>query len=364
MSDEKKITKNTVYYDHKCVFCSKFVSLLKKIYPIRTESSWDNSYAKNLMITDNTWVYVDKDLHEWTKGEALLQILKTKKISYLVYALFNNKVLLYIINNIYTYIAKNRNCSLKRIPNVTLIKKIFLLICVIGIIVSFLFRQTILYNTGNIFFDGKLYNITLAKRFFTLADMSDNTKIIWLNYQLSRIYFIEGDLNKSVTYANKELRYHPENCRTYYIRGLAFGYLDRLDAAIEDFKKFNSCFPLTWAGHNDLAWFYFRKGDILSMRKVIEPMLLMHLNNPWVLNTYGLALLNSGEEVMALKAFKEAKMYADGMRNEDWGIAYPGNDPIIYKDGLKKMNQMVEENIELAEKRVKDRDKTYTQELH
>jgi tetratricopeptide (TPR) repeat protein len=193
-----------------------------------------------MMLQKYTWVYTDNQNKEWLRGEALLHILKTKKITAWVYVIFNNKFSITIINTIYSYIARNRLClskeGLSKKPSASLIKKAVIIILLLSSLVCIYYRQTLLYKAGNFFFGGKFYNITLAKTFFILANKSNDTKIIWLNYQMSRIYFIEGNLDQALTYANKEVRYHPENCRTYYIRGLTFGYLDRLDAAIEDFE--------------------------------------------------------------------------------------------------------------------------------
>jgi tetratricopeptide (TPR) repeat protein len=171
------------------------------------------------------------------------------------------------------------------------------------------------------------------------------------NYQLARIYFIKGNLNASLYYANKELELYPDHCRTYYIRGLTYGYMNDLDRAIDDFKIFNtSCVTNSWAGHNDLAWFYFRKGDIQNMSNIIEPMVTRYPTNPWVQNTYGIALLNLKKYKEAENAFVQALTYADLMTERSWGTAYPGNNPDIYNQGLEAMRKTIQQNLTLTEK--------------
>ncbi len=221
--------------------------------------------------------------------------------------------------------------------------------------VSFYFRQNIYFYTGNQFFGGKigyasyhisLYNIEVSEYFLLKANDFDK-KIIWNNYQLSRIYFIKGDLYKAVQYSNRELEYFPDNCRTHYIRGLAYGYKNDLDNAISDFEKFNTCFPLSWAGHNDLAWFWFRKGDMQKVVDVVEGVITSYDDNPWIQNTYGTALMNLGRGSEALLAFEKAKVASESMTETDWGKAYPGNDPSIYGKGLKAMRETIDKNIQL-----------------
>ncbi len=349
--ESEKLLLNTLYYDTRCSFCTFLVKLLAKIYPIKIHSSWDNTHTKELMLKKHTWVYVDKDVKEWHQAEALLHIFKKRKATSFLYTLLNKKPIQGCLNHLYTSIAKNRLCKNGDVKksSLGLLKKISLVVVVLFLVVSFFYRQTILFHIGNFFFKGSMYNISIAKTLFIAADRSDDQKIIWLNYQLSRIYFIEGDLNSAITYANKELRYHPENCRTYYIRGLAFGYLDRTDAAIQDFKKFNKCFLATWAGHNDLAWFYFQKGNLQDALATIEEVIRIYPTNPWIYNTYGTILMNAGRTEEALTALKNAKRAAENISDNHWGGAYPGNDPRIYEMGLGKMRATIDENIKIAE---------------
>jgi hypothetical protein len=84
------------------------------------------------------------------------------------------------------------------------------------------------------------------------------------------------------------------------------------------------------------------------MRKTIAKSVFLYPNNPWVLNTYGIALLNSQKYREAVDAFTEAKKYASVMRNKDWGQAYPGNDPRIYSEGRNAMQDMIESNLSIA----------------
>lgn len=267
------------------------------------------------------------------------------------------------INNIYSYIKKilNKKYFHQKLSNILLI-----LISITLLATLFIYRQNILFTVGNKFFGGKigtqkynttLYDIDWAETFYSLADDSDNKKVMWLNYQLSRIHFIRGNLDVAIKYADKELEIHPTNCRTHYIRGLAYAYMDTeksLDKAISDFETFNKCFPGTWAGHNDLAWFWFRKGNMEKVIEVAEEVTGKYPDNPWIQNTYGTALMNVGRLAEAKKAFEAAKKSADVMTQSDWGIAYPGNDPSIYSKGLDAMRKSINENLKILNEGIKN----------
>lgn len=205
------------------------------------------------------------------------------------------------------------------------------------------------YRAGSIFFGdvGVLYNVNLAHLFFKISTLSIFGKTYpYANYQLSRINFIKGNLDESIKYATRELEEYPDHCRTHYIRGLTYGYMDKIDEAIQDFETFNrSCVKNSWAGHNDLAWLYFRKGDIQKMVNVIEPMAKMYPNNPWVLNTYGVGLLNLGDFTMSRIVLSEARRNSYLTNEKEWGSAYPGNNPSVYKKGLLAMRGSIEKNL-------------------
>lgn len=234
------------------------------------------------------------------------------------------------------------------------IKKRVISFALTGALIIFIFfiSPKISIALGNVFFGRvhALYNVTLAQFFFKRAasPLFGNTPPL-THYQLSRTYFIQGEFEKAIYHADKELELYPENCRTYYIRGLTYGYMNNLDKAIEDFEAFNaSCVKNSWAGHNDLAWFYFRKGDIQKMLATIEPMVTLYETNPWVQNSYGIALLNTGKYKEAAQAFQKAGIIANLMTEKDWGVAYPGNNPKIYQKGLEAMRSSILENYEIA----------------
>jgi tetratricopeptide (TPR) repeat protein len=254
-----------------------------------------------------------------------------------------------------TKLKNYRNLIKKYLKKYITCKNVGISFFTIFIFTIFCFRQNIYLFLGNQFFGGRVgygkyytttYNIDTAEYFLLKANSFDK-KLIWNNYQLSRINFIKGDLSTAIVYADAELRYFPDNCRTHYIRGLTYGYKNDLDAAIADFEQFNVCYPNSWAGHNDLSWFWFRKGNMQKVIEVVEKVIKNNDTNPWIQNTYGTALMNVGRNVEALAAFEKAKKTAAYMTPVNWGAAYPGNDPAIYEKGLKAMRDTVDKNIEI-----------------
>lgn len=204
---------------------------------------------------------------------------------------------------------------------------------------------------GSKFLGVRVYNTAVAEFFYTKAASLEHVPQ-WANYQLSRVNFINGKQYQAVKYADKELELYPENCRTNYVRGLAYAYDDKLNSAIENFKAFNICFPDSWAGHNDLAWFYFRQGDYVSAKKTIEQVINKYPTNPWIQNSYGVALMNSGDLSKAMYAFAAANRVASAMTESDWGSAYPGNDSGIYEEGLTAMRDTIKKNMSLLETKI------------
>lgn len=223
-------------------------------------------------------------------------------------------------------------------------------LCILYILLSSSFH----YKMGNLFFGEvpALYNLTLAHFFFAQAA----TPLIgrapsMANYQLSRTYFIAGNFDPAITYANKELELYPENKRTYYILGLTYGYMHQEEKAIDAFSQFILWKPDSWAARNDKAWLQFRRGDIKGALATIEPV-TWNIENPWVQNTYGALLMNTGDYINAKEVFMYAKIKVDTMTEESWGAAYPGNDPRVYNTGLHAMSKSIDTNLALIEKKL------------
>jgi tetratricopeptide (TPR) repeat protein len=207
------------------------------------------------------------------------------------------------------------------------------------------------FALGDYFYGkGGLYSPEFAEKYFkeTIALDPEYPRA---HYQLARVYFVIGKFSEARKEIQKEIALYPEYKRSYYVKGLINGYTGRLNEAIADFKQFIEWKPDTWAGRNDLAWIYFQKGDFYNAYLAAEEGLLFSPNNPWLLNTVGISLKNMNNEEEALKAFEKALISSQTLTEQDWGAAYPGNDPSLYGVGLKNMKEVIEKNISLITKK-------------
>jgi tetratricopeptide (TPR) repeat protein len=207
---------------------------------------------------------------------------------------------------------------------------------------------------GNYYFNGTLgrseYNLDKAERAYQKAT-AVRPGILWGHYQLARIYFIKGQLEKALEEINKELEANPENLRSLYVRGLIYGYSGNLDKAEADFRRFTEWAPKEWAGYNDLAWILskrskYREAKEAAMRGIDEAQ--DGRENPWLWNARGVAELNLGEYKEAKTSFAKAKALAEKLSENDWRRAYPGNNPQNAGLGLKAFREAIEENLRRA----------------
>jgi tetratricopeptide (TPR) repeat protein len=206
-------------------------------------------------------------------------------------------------------------------------------------------NPTILYNLGSRHIGGGgTYDLVLAEQFLSAA-IAINEKQPYAHYQRARIFFLNYRYAKARSEVNKEIEYNPDFSRSYYLRGLVNGYDGKYEAAAEDFAEFIKRNPEEWAGYADRAWVLFQLGDYIGVKETMEAI-LPRIKNAWLLNAYGVALLNLGENEKALTALREAKDLASRMTPEMWGVAYIGNNPRIYTVGLEEMQKNIDENVE------------------
>jgi len=204
------------------------------------------------------------------------------------------------------------------------------------------------FAIGNYYFGGGAYDIQKAQEYFQRA-LDINPDIQGAHYQLGRTYFIQSAFFDAHREINKELELHSDFKRSYYMRGLVYGYTKRYAEAESDFKEFLKWKPESWAGYNDLAWIYFQEGKYKEAGEMARQGLKIAPDNPWLLNSLGVALLNTGEKSEAKEAFIKALAILDSMSPENWGAAYPGNNPQIYGEGFSKMKESVETNLKLLD---------------
>lgn len=201
---------------------------------------------------------------------------------------------------------------------------------------------------GNSYFgQGKTYDIQKAEAAYSRA-VELRPDYLEAHYQLGRLHFINGRFGSALAETDTALRLDPDFKKAYYMYGLINGYISDFDQAIWGFDEFIERDSFNWAGYNDLAWIYFKKGDYQKTREVAEAGLKHAERNPWLQNIYGTALLNLGEKTAAREAFRIALEESEKMSEEDWGQAYPGNNPEIYSAGLAETKKVIRHNLDLT----------------
>ena len=241
--------------------------------------------------------------------------------------------------------------------NSSIIKNIFKYIFVTYIIVTILsifIFPSFSFKLGNVFFGNvpSLYNVNIAQFLYkqSVSPLLSQTVPQYAHHQLSRTHFIQGNLWGAVNEAKEELKLYPHSTSTYYILGLTYGYMNRNHEAIDAFSVYIDSFPEAWAPRNDKAWLQFRLGDIDGALETIQPIVDNFRYTVWVQNTYCALLINKKDFINAKKACDYAQEAVNKMTEDDWGRAYPGNDPRIYNIGLQAMKKSIETNEEIIER--------------
>lgn len=211
---------------------------------------------------------------------------------------------------------------------------------------------------GNGYFgEGPTYNIFCAKLAYTRALSIDSGRDPMPWYQLGRIHFIQGDFPQAIHRLDTVIeRYGTTTIpNVHYMLGLTYGYRAHETGSGEDwleaekeFSEYNRLAPLSAWSRVDLAWVLFSQKKYEEMKAPLEEALFNHPQNPWVLNMYGLAQLNTGDKVGAKESFVKAERSLVEMSAEAWGQVYPGNDPARWEAGLEEMKELVKKNKILA----------------
>ena len=203
----------------------------------------------------------------------------------------------------------------------------------------------------NFFGNGRTYNLVRAEKAYSKA-IELRQDFLEAHYQLGRVYFVQGRFYSALIETETVLRINPEFKKAYYMHGLISGYTNNYDQAIWGFSEFIKRDAFNWAGYNDLAWIYFRKGDYEKTRDIAKEGLKQAETNPWLHNIYGTALLNLGETQAAKEAFLVAIDETEKLTPQQWGGSYPGNDPRVYEQGLSEMKAAIQHNLMTVDKKL------------
>jgi len=161
--------------------------------------------------------------------------------------------------------------------------------------------------------------------------------------------FRKGETERALEEINLEITLNQWNLRSFYIRGLIYGYGKRFEAAENDFRRFIEWTPKEWAGYNDLAWVLAERGKYAdaasTIKKAFEEIPEVMKNNPWLWNSLGVAYLNLEDYIKAEEAFLKAEEIAVSMPLAEWLKAYPGNDSDNASKGLENFKFAIQANL-------------------
>ena len=193
------------------------------------------------------------------------------------------------------------------------------------------------------------YDIQKAEYYFGKAiEIDPNTPDAW--HQYARIAFLHGNFTDALYRINMQFKMRgDELMASYYIRGLIEGYAKQYPAAEQDFLKFLEWDPDNWAANNDLAWIYFSQGKFKDSAERSEFGLKHNPYSPWLLVMHAMSVYNLGDSETAKDELKRARDIAEGLREEDWIRAYPGNDQLVAAEGLASFRKTIADNILLVE---------------
>lgn len=217
-------------------------------------------------------------------------------------------------------------------------------------------RDALMMKGDTYFGESKSYSIRCAEYAYWRSLDASSTPHIRVWYELGRIDFLTGQYQSALAkFDNQVTLFGDELPNVYYMIGLANGYKARQTGNEEDWKRaeegflsYLKFFPTSPWGRTDLAWVYFSEGKYDEMKPIIEEGLTHHPHHPWLLNMYGLALLNTGEKIASRAYFDDALRESNNLTPNEWGKSYPGNDPSSWSEGLVEMKKAIAHNRELA----------------
>jgi hypothetical protein len=93
------------------------------------------------------------------------------------------------------------------------------------------------------------------------------------------------------------------------------------------------------------------KAGHFAKAAVVAQQGLEHMpESPWLLNTAAIAFFELGDLERALVLAQSAADVAEGITQEQWLGAYPGNDPRVAQDGILALQQSTLDNLRTIER--------------
>jgi len=216
------------------------------------------------------------------------------------------------------------------------------------------------FERGEYYFSSDHYDLSQARYYYESSIKNDpqSNPLQW--YQLARINFLEAEFDTAIHNLDKQREYFGDTVpNVHYMYGLVYGFRADMYKRPQDFElaekhflQFLEYMPDSPWGRIDLSWIYFSQREFDNMLLALDPVYDQEQDNPWFLNMYGLAAMNTGEPEMAVKYMTRAVALSSEVQVADWADVYPGNSPTDWEVGLVEFGQALKLNLALAEKKV------------
>lgn len=165
-------------------------------------------------------------------------------------------------------------------------------------------------------------------------------------HEIARLYFLKGDFAQALSYSNIQVRYHGAAYpNAYYVRGLIKGFMGDYDGARRDYEEYLRSDVTNWAALNDYAWVLLKAGRANAAAIATARGLTHFPQNPWLLNSRAIALAELGQLREARDAARDAVRASMQLTEEEWLIAYPGNDPRVAAQGILTLQESTRRNL-------------------
>jgi tetratricopeptide (TPR) repeat protein len=193
----------------------------------------------------------------------------------------------------------------------------------------------------------ELHDAAVAEYFFTQAVRLDPSYSLAYQ-QLARLHFLRSDFSGALTEINEAIHLQgDEYPSAFYIRGLIEGFTGDYANAANDYQHFLRLQPKSWAGSNDYAWVLMKAYRYSDAVKALETGLANYPDNAWLLNSYAIALYESGHKDAAKDVALRAKTAVQKLTPTDWSFANPGNDPAIASEGIQTFKTATLANLDI-----------------
>jgi len=193
--------------------------------------------------------------------------------------------------------------------------------------------------------DAVTYDLHRARALYREALELDPT-IPFARHQLARISFLEENYSEALVLINAEIETNENlSLSSYYIRGLIKGFAGDYDGAAKDYETYLKGDASNWAAINDYAWVLLKGDHPLEALVAIDWGLIFWPDNTWLLNNKATAHYELEQIDLAFDAATRAEASAVGVSEEDWLLAYPGNDPLMASEGVQALRNAIAANM-------------------